>query len=146
MSMNRYVNLASEGVIWEQLGDQIVVANMESGIYCNIQSGTGVAIWNLLLAGKSFDEVKSQLCSYFKETPESLDADFEHFIQLLLSRDILVESQSPTSTEEPISINLDDYNLGSVYKKPVLLGYDDIDTLLQIDPIDDDVVELIKDA
>lgn len=144
--MKRYVNLASEGVIWEQLGDQIVVANMESGIYCNIQSGTGVVVWNLLLAGKSFDEVKSQICSYFKEAPGSFDADFDHFIESLSQRGILVESQSPTSTGEPISINLEDYNLASDYTKPVILGYDDIDTLLQIDPIDDDVVELIKDA
>lgn len=144
--MKRYVNLASEGVIWEQLGDQIVVANMESGVYCNIQSGTGVAIWNLLLAGKSFDEVKSQICSYFKEVPESFDADFDHFVESLSTRNILVESQSPPSPGEAISINLKDYNLASDYTKPVILGYDDIDTLLQIDPIDDDVVELIKDA
>ena len=141
--MQSYINLASDSVIWEMLGGQIVTANMETGMYCNVEAGSGVVIWHLLLAGLSVDEVVEALKSYY-ETTHNIQKDILRFIQQLEACKIWAFSENTYVSADAISINITDYTSSKTYASPRVLNFNDIDTLLQIDPIDEELYESIE--
>lgn len=144
--MGDYINLASDSIIWENIGGQIVTADMSSGVYCNIEAGSGVATWNLLLSGMSCTQVKDALKAHYNSVPSDFDGDIDGFIEILTARQIWKKSDTPQDIEEPISQSVSAHDESQDYKKPTIISYDDIDTLLQIDPIDDEIGEMMQDA
>jgi len=141
--VSQYVDFASESVIWENIGGQIVTANMNTGVYCNVESGTGVVLWCLLLSGLNVDEVVLAMQQHYQALPADFLEQLHLFINRLITANIWKFSETARSYDKSFSRMISDYDDSSQYKNPIILAYDDIDTLLQIDPIDDELVDLI---
>jgi len=141
--MNNYISTASDSVIWEVIGHQVVAANMSSGIYCNIQSGSGVVLWHLLLSGLTIPEIEPLMNIHYQDIPGDFSSHLHSFVTQLIDASMWKLSNVMAVLEEPISRVIADYDTELRYTKPVIITYDDLDTLLQIDPIDDEVSELI---
>jgi hypothetical protein len=141
--MNIYITTASDSVIWEVIGHQVVTANMSSGIYCNIESGSGIVLWHLLLSGLTIPEIEPLMKNHYQNIPENFSSHMDSFITRLIDASIWKRSNNMAVVEEPISQVIADYDAEITYKKPAIITYDDLDTLLQIDPIDDEISELI---
>ena len=141
--MDQYVTLASDSVIWENIGGQVLTANLNTGVYCNLESGTACVIWHLLMSGLTISESETLMKAHYGTLPESFANELKGFIQKLINADIWRGSTQASAPEEPISRTISDYHSDREYKTPTFLLYDDINTLLQIDPIDDEIGELI---
>lgn len=141
--MNQYITLASDSVIWENIGGQVLAANLNTGVYCNLETGVACVIWHLLMSGLMISELELYLLDYYQNLPPAFSQECHAFIEKLIQSSIWKFSDEPYDSEEPISRDIGNYHEKSDYKKPNILIYDDINTLLQIDPIDDEIGDLI---
>jgi hypothetical protein len=141
--MDQYVTLASDSVIWENIGGQVLTANLNTGVYCNLESGTACVVWHLLMSGLNTIELTQLMKEHYQTLPASFTNDLNGFIQKLVNAHIWQLANEAHPPEEPISRAISDYHPQREYSQPTFLLYDDINTLLQIDPIDDEIGELI---
>lgn len=141
--MSTYYKLASDGVIWEKIGDQIVMANLNSGRYSNISESSGLVAWELMMMGASHEDIHQYLSEYFTHYDEGSRAQIDFHIQKLIKLEFV--SLVPHAENSTSLQTMDKKKSGGVFVAPKLLIYDDIDTLLQLDPIDDEVEELMKE-
>lgn len=77
--MSIYYKLASDGVIWEKIGNQIVMANLNSGKYCNISENSGLYAWELIINGASSDCVHQALANIFTNYDETCKRQVEKY-------------------------------------------------------------------
>lgn len=141
--MEAFVSLASDSVIWEVLGNQVVTANMETGVYCNIDEGTGVVIWHLLLSGKSIENISELLSDFYNQSKEIILIDINNFFNTLKDLEILDYSPIKYQHDEPIQESIEIFDSSKNYKSPKIIPFNDINSLIQVDPIDDEVHEVI---
>ena len=141
--MNQYITLASDSVIWENIGGQVLAANLNTGVYCNLEGGVACVIWHLLMSGLKISELEEAMRAHYENLPPTFDLDYQVLIEKLIKADIWTFSCQPLDLDKPISRIIREYHEKTEYKKPRILIYDDINTLLQIDPIDDEIGELL---
>lgn len=143
--MNQYATLASDSVIWENIGGQVLTANLSTGVYCNLGVGTACVIWHLLISGLSMNELASHMKKHYDSIPESFLKDVDVFVKKLINANILKFSNKSIVPDSSISRTIKEYDSETQYKNPTILLYDDINTLLQIDPIEDEIAEILHD-
>ncbi len=131
--MQNYYQIASDAVIWEKIGNQIVIADLATGVYGCIEIEVGVLIWELLMQGESDNEINRILENHYQT---SCEPSTTKFLEKLQELKIVKKSTAP-SKNEAISIEYD--KLSKQFEEPRVLVYDDLDTLLMIDPIDEDL-------
>lgn len=141
--MTSIYKISSEGVIWEKIGEQIMIANLESGQYCNIQKNTGTMIWELVTSGISTEELHMLLTQSFKDYDQQAMTQVDEFLSKLVKLNFITLTTHPAAPTR--SSSTQSTNPAEYFTVPQLFIYDDIDTLLQLDPIDDHVAELIKE-
>jgi hypothetical protein len=100
----------------EIFNDEAVIVNLASGAYYSFK-GSAIAIWQLLGAGYSDQEVSEQ----FKDS-ESIN----QFIAFLLQENLITTSS--VSVKEPITVD-------QQFVRPEYKKYDDMKDLLLLDPI-----------
>ena len=141
-----YYKLANSGVIWEKIGDQIVMANLDSGRYCNVSEASGVVVWELMMMGCSLELIHQKMPQYFTNYDDFCINQVNGFLLQLVEYDFIsVTTVSDVKTEMYVDAHLDKNIFPTVFLPPKLLSYDDIDTLLLLDPIDDYVEELMAE-
>ena len=87
--------IRSKAVIYELLDREIILADLDSGIYYSIRGG-GVPIWQLLLSGHSAHSIKLLLQKQYG-TSDGVDG----FVDLLLQEQILVPSHKSFTEFNP---------------------------------------------
>jgi Coenzyme PQQ synthesis protein D (PqqD) len=107
-------------VIFENFGDEMVVANLASGFFYSLD-GSGADIWNALVAGHS----GRQFIAASRADADGAAA-VARFIAELRNEGLLAEGAGPT---KPGAISVAAFALPSIQK------FDDLQGLLLVDPI-----------
>jgi len=110
------------GVLHELLSDEVIIANLNEGIYYSIQ-GSGVAIWQLLLAGHSLSSIESLFSEKYGSTPS-----LAPFLERLIKENLLVSTLD-------FSPSLPSLTWPTAFSPPELERYDEMKHLLELDPI-----------
>jgi len=114
----------STAIIHELLDDEVIVANLDTGVYYSIR-GSGVTIWQLLLAGHDL----TSIAALFKEKYQSdLFASLQSFINQILKEELL----TPTLSSNHFIPNL---VWLEEFQTPTLEKYEEMKNLLMLDPI-----------
>jgi len=75
----------NESVVCAELDDEMVLLNVETGIYFGLDA-VGTRIWALLTQGATEDEIVSQLLDEYEVQPTELRADVSSFLDTLQSK------------------------------------------------------------
>lgn len=114
--------LPGTGIIHEFLDDEIIIANLNEGIYYSIR-GSGVLIWQLLLGGRSLSSIESLFSEKYGKP-----LFFSDFISHLEKENLLISTNS--CEETPLSLHWP-----TAFHPPELERYDEMKNLLMLDPI-----------
>ncbi len=109
-------------IIHELLDDEVIIANLDDGIYYSIR-GSGILVWQLLLAGHTLSAIESLFSEKYGEVPS-----LSPFLDRLLENNLLV-------AEECLSPSLPPLNWPAAFSPPELERYDEMKNLLMLDPI-----------
>ncbi|MBP9726328.1 MAG: PqqD family protein [Gammaproteobacteria bacterium] len=129
--MHQSYQLRSQAIIHELLDREIIVADLDTGVYYSLRE-TGVPVWQMLLAGQTKESiVQAVVARYPDVSPVMICEDVEKHIQDLLSIQILVPRKE-ASSEALLNESLV-WELG--YYFPVFEQFNDMQQLLMLDPI-----------
>jgi len=113
---------ANTGIIHELLGDEVIIANLNDGIYYSIR-GSGVLIWQLLLAGHTLPDIESLLSEKYGAIPT-----LTSFLDRLLKENLLISAPSSSPSTPALT-------WPATFFPPGLERYDEMQSLLKLDPI-----------
>ena len=108
-------------VIFETFGDEMVIANLESGFFYSIE-GSGADIWNALVGGHT----ARRFAAASNAVAENAHAKIARFIADLRSEGLLVEAVA-RSNPAPLTV--------APFTNPSMKKFDDLQGLLLVDPI-----------
>lgn len=117
-----------EAVVHDVLDGQVVVVHLDRGSYYILENSSG-RIWCLLARGHTAAEVAAVLGA----PPDlaSVEAEVVKFADELLAEDLLIIAPA----EAPSSPQGDDEFRGFAFEPPTMFKYDDMQALVQMDPI-----------
>ena len=129
--MKQTYKIASTAVIHELLDNEVIVANLDSGVYYSLR-GTAVPVWQLLLSGKSLTEISH----LFAEKYQLPDGEVIPGIQILLDK-LLEENLLSPTTEKVILEHQDTTTIvwPGKFSAPSFEKYEEMRELLMLDPI-----------
>jgi hypothetical protein len=117
-------------LISREFGDEVVIANYETGIYYSL-GDSAARIWLALTAGYAAEEVAERLAAAAGPDGATVRASVNEFIDRLQSEGIIVPADGvrerldfPLTASEP-------------FKPPVIERFDDLQDLLLLDPVHD---------
>ena len=117
--------VAGPGVIMRDFGDELVVANLDTGLFYSL-GGSAIALWAWLSEGRTPDEIAAAYAGD-AGAPAAIEAFTEQLVaEALLRRHY--EAVVPGSFE-PLSPR--------AFDPPVIERFDDLQGLLLVDPIHD---------
>jgi len=116
--------LANNGIIHELLDNEIIVANLDSGIYYSLR-GNGIHIWQLLLAGWSFEQIQKEWTDRY-----GANTDVSSFVSQLLDEELVRSNDGEKQASLP-----EDFTWPSEYSPPLFEKYEEMKDLLLLDPI-----------
>lgn len=125
--MQACYQVKSTAIIHELLDNEIILANLDTGIYYSIQS-SGVPLWQMLIAGHTIDSIATKFINQYPEQQNQIMSDIKQFIEELLNEDILQHSTNSSFAEIH-------FIWESHYHSPRLEKYQDMQALLMLDPI-----------
>jgi len=70
----------NENVVWNKVGDDAVILNLESGVYFSL-GGVGCRFWELILEGVSKEQAVESLTSEFEVDAAQLESDLESLLR-----------------------------------------------------------------
>ncbi len=118
--VQQHYRIAPPPIIYEILDGEVVILNLEAGIYYNLKE-SGAEIWQLLQNGASLE----QIAAYY-EGAEDVRAEIDSFLKELLAEKIIIFSEE-SELVNPIERR--------PFRRPVLHRYSDMQELLLLDPI-----------
>lgn len=80
-------------VMSRQVGEETVILDLGSGMYFGLDP-VGARIWQLIAEGHQVDAVVSRLLSEFEVAEDQLRQDVDNLVSELVSRGLIVLSQS----------------------------------------------------
>ena len=78
----------SDGVIWRDLGGDVVILNVESGIYFGLD-GSGGQIWRELVEHGSIEKAFASLKKQFAVAPDELRHDLDDLVNRLVEKGLV---------------------------------------------------------
>lgn len=126
---NQCVRIPGTAVVHEFLDDEVIIANLDSGIYYSAR-GAGIPIWELLVAGHSMQAAESLLLERYPAMSRDIGTALAAFVQQLCSEHLLIEAEGNMAplTESEV-------HYPEAYQAPVLEKYDEMKDLLMLDPV-----------
>lgn len=76
-------------VLARRVGEEIVILNIESGVYFGLDS-VGARIWELLAEGNSLTRVCATMEQEFEVDRETLEADIRKLVQDLTDQGLII--------------------------------------------------------
>lgn len=113
---------AGTGIIHEVLNDEVIIANLNEGIYYSIRE-SGIIIWQLLLAGHTLSSIEALFTEKYGVIPS-----LASFVHRLLEENLLVYTEHPASSIPSLCWPV-------TFRPPTLERYDEMKNLLMLDPI-----------
>lgn len=116
----------STAIIYELLDNEIILANLDSGVYYSVR-GSGIPIWQLLVSGFSLDAIQN---TFSNKYPNSSFDSSVRFIQQLIEENLLIQVEEINGLTPP-----DNLFWPPQFIEPTLEKYEEMKDLLMLDPI-----------
>jgi hypothetical protein len=117
----------------ERLDDEAIIINLETGLYFAL-NGTGADAWTLLTQSGQPASVGLALARRYDVDPGAVRFDLDRLLKLLVDEGLLVagdeDGQRPAD-----EVDLPPLPEAAQYAAPELESFDDLDSLLLLDPI-----------
>ena len=84
----------SDGVIWRDLGGDVVILNVETGVYFGLD-GSGGQIWRELVEHGSLEKTFESLKRQFDIKPDELRHDLDDLVDQLVKKGLVRLSAGP---------------------------------------------------
>lgn len=124
-------SMNSPNIVGEKFDEEVVLVNLNSGIYYSLRENAG-KIWTLLTLGYSAAQIIALYQRHYSESPEIISGQITQFIEQLIDQDLLVaNSQELVEAEEPFLEPL------SLFVVPTLEIFSDMQDILLLDPVHD---------
>ena len=82
------VKLRAEGVVWRQVGDEVVLLDVDSGRYLSVNR-TGAILWPLLMSGCETTRLVDELVERYGVSEEQAKEDTGRFLASMREMGIL---------------------------------------------------------
>lgn len=132
-AMTDIYQVATTAIIHEVLDDEVIIANLDTGIYYSLR-GAGVLMWQLLINQVALPEIIAWL---LKKYPHLNSRDClvwsKQFVDKLLIEDLLIATS--LMSEKKSAHFFETLICPSVFSKPCLEKYEEMKNLLMLDPI-----------
>ncbi len=79
-----------EQVIFRQMGDEMVLLDLESGLYFGVD-GVGQRIWETFVEGRNLEEAVAVVVAEYEVEAAQAQADVIAFVRNLVDRGLLTE-------------------------------------------------------
>jgi hypothetical protein len=121
-----YLHINSPTVVHESIEGEVVIVNLEKGLYFSID-GVGAAVWSRIVAAQPVDDLRGWFADAYTSANTS---DLEAFFTQLRENDLVTErADAPSAGSEPPA------DAPDPYAPPTLEVYSDMEELLLLDPI-----------
>lgn len=131
------LTVPAKGVAADILDDEVVIVNLTTGHYFSTD-GAGCEVWKLLAAGLPVGEVAGALRGRYSDGLDDIDAYVDHIVGKVLELGLMVvdDGSEPTSATAPDADDvLGPVAEGRTFVPTVFLGFDDMESLLLLDPV-----------
>ena len=128
---SRFFRIPGTAVVHEYLDDEVIIANLDSGIYYSAR-GVGISIWELLVAGHTQGSAQALLAERYPSASEGLGSALREFVLDACNERLLIEAAAEEST---IVIAQQEIHYPQTYQPPVLEKYEEMKDLLLLDPV-----------
>lgn len=126
---SRCFKIPGTAVVHEYLDDEVIIANLDTGIYYSAR-GLGIPIWELLVAGNTQEATESLLAERYPSARGDLGLALSSFVHDACIENLLVEVTTEVAANLHEQIHYPDS-----YEPPVLEKYDEMKDLLMLDPV-----------
>jgi hypothetical protein len=75
----RNVSGISDSVVWTDLGDEVVILNLDTGIYFGLEH-VGARTWKLIADGRTRQEVLQTIAVEYETSDEQAEQDLEELV------------------------------------------------------------------
>jgi len=132
------LRLPAKGVATDILDNEVVIVNLTTGHYFSTD-GVGCEVWQLLAAGTPVGEVVSTLRDRYTGGGEEAIEPYVHdIVRRALDMGLMVidDGSDPSTTAAPAPSDiLEPAAEGQPFVPAVFLGFDDLESLLMLDPV-----------
>lgn len=130
--MSQYYKLRSSSVIHELIDQEIILADLDTGVYFSIRE-SGIPVWQMLVAGKEVEAILQAVIEHHSTVDAvMIRQDILKFIQELANLQLIVASGDISDA----SVALQDIAWGQPYYHfPLFEQFNDMQQLLLLDPI-----------
>ncbi|HEY7950479.1 MAG TPA: PqqD family protein [Solirubrobacterales bacterium] len=123
------LRINSENVVHETVDGELIAIDLTGGSYYSL-SGSGPAIWTLLLGGASESEICAALAVTHVGDPETIRSAVASLIEELLESELAVPGEGPGNGPAP-----DAPAEKAAFEMPKLERYTDMKDYFLLDPI-----------
>ena len=88
------IKLRGEDLAWRELDGEIIVVDLRSSRYLNVNS-TGATLWPRLAQGATQNELVNALVETFAIPSDQALRDVSAFVQMCVERDLLGDGDAP---------------------------------------------------
>ncbi len=135
--MNKYMIknyiINEPSVVCEEMGNEIVVINLETGCYYNLNQAATV-IWHLISKKISYQRILDHIVRNNKTKEETVSKDLKDLFHIFIKENLVVENNNTTKNNGNKD-NLLDNRKKSKYQRPSIKKYSDMKEMLELDPI-----------
>ena len=116
-------------IAFEILDDDVIVINLESGIYYSIVE-CGADIWSALVGGMTVEAITERLSASATAGGDQVKAEIDRFVDELIKEQLIVSVDNvvPASTEQNLVFK-------APFTPPQLQKFTDMQELILLDPI-----------
>ena len=122
------LTIRSGDVVHETVDGEVVIVDLANGVYFSTD-GVGAVLWGLLTAGTTLQRLSEWAKAAYPTEPDAA-GDVSTFVRQLHAQGLLVESTQELAGDSVAEAP------GS-YVTPVLQAFNDMESLLLLDPIHD---------
>ncbi|MFO1429880.1 MAG: PqqD family protein [Candidatus Competibacteraceae bacterium] len=121
-------------IMHEMIDDEVVVVNLDSGIYYSFD-GVGGRLWQLLDGGRSLKSVTALAATLYQGDPDHIASEVGRFLNQLREEQLVNIVVAEESGGGVTGDTFDSGGIRPVFTAPVLNKYTDMEALLLADPI-----------
>jgi len=136
MNDTKVYRINSPQVISENIDGEVVIANLQTGIYYSIER-VGADVWPWFENGISEEDLVKTAVAHYSGDRSDIEAGMNAFVQKLLTERLITEATPSVQSHGPEAVFSANGNGKRPFEKPVLESYSDMQDLLLLDPIHD---------
>jgi hypothetical protein len=95
MPLLNQVFIRNSEILTTDMDGEIVMMDVDQGLYFSLTSGVGASIWAVLKAPVNITQIITAICTEYDTTPEDCRSDIEGFVQQLHDQKLVKLATAP---------------------------------------------------